>query len=341
VTRPSAAVVVVNWNGGAVLGPCLRSLSGQGLPVVVVDNASDDGSPDLVGALLPEATLVRRPANDGFAAGVNAGVAVSDADVVLLLNNDAIAAPGWADAMLEPFGRPGAEDLAAVTGHVVLDGWFAAVPAGEPAPAGTLRDAAGTAWRRTAEHDAPAPPGSSRRTNSTGNELTLSANGRDRDWLAPADGPPAPVDVFGLNGGSAAIRRSALAAVGGLDESLFMYYEDTDLSWRLRLAGWRVAHAPGARTVHRHAASSGTGTEFFRFHNARNRLVVADRHAPASVAARAWLRTLGGVVRGPDRGVRARAALAAAARLPADLRTRRRVGSRPARRRVAAALVPD
>jgi GT2 family glycosyltransferase len=341
VTRPTAAVVVVNWNGGKVLAPCLRSLAGQGLPVVVVDNASTDGSPDLVAALLPDATLVRRARNDGFAAGVNAGVAATDADVVLLLNNDAVAAPGWADAMLEPFARDGADDLAAVTGHVVLDGWFAPVPAGTDTPAGTLRDAAGTAWRRTAEHDAPAPTGSSRRTNSTGNELTRSANGRDRDWLAPADGPASPAEVFGLNGGSAAVRRSALAAVGGIDESLFMYYEDTDLSWRLRLAGWRVVHAPGARTVHRHAASSGTGTVFFRFHNARNRLVVADRHAPVAVAARAWLRTLAGVVRGPDRSVRARAALAAARRLPADLRTRRRAGSRSARRRVATALVPD
>lgn len=341
MTSRTAAIVVVNWNGGAVLGPCLRSLADQGVPVVVVDNASTDGSPGLVAEILPTAALVRRPANDGFAAGVRTGVAATDCDVVLLLNNDAVAAPGWAAAMLTPFDGPGAQDLAATTGHVLLDGWFSPSPAGAPAPAGVLRDARGTAWVRTADHDAPAPAGSTRRTNSTGNELTRSANGRDRDWLGPADGPAAAADVFGLNGGSAAIRRDALDAVGGLDDSLFMYYEDTDLSWRLRLAGWRVQHVPDAVTVHRHAASSGTGTTFFRYHNARNRLVVADRHAPAAVAARAWARTLAGIVTGPDRTVRARAALAATGRLPADLAVRRRTASRADRARTARMLVAD
>ncbi len=300
MTARTAAVVVVNWNGADVLGPCLASLRPAveaGAEVVVVDNASTDGSPDLVADVLPEALLVRRPSNDGFAAGVTAGATATTADVVLLLNNDAVASPGWLTAMLAPFERPGAERLGAVTGRVLLADHLAPAPPG-PVPADALRDHAGHAWVRV---DADTP-GATRRVNSTGNEVTTSGNGRDRGWLAPADGPADAREVFGFNGGSAALRRAALDDVGGIDASLFMYYEDTDTSWRLRRRGWRVEHAPDAVTEHRHAASSGTASRFFAVHNVRNRLVVALRHAPWPVVARAYARTLVRVVLGPHRG---------------------------------------
>ena len=224
---------------------------------------------------------------------------------------------------------------------MLLDGWF--VPGTSPTSGVTLRSADGSAWHRVAAHDETAPPGASRRTNSTGNEVTRSGNGRDRDWLTSADEARPRGEVFGINGGNAALRTAALHEVGGLDESLFLYYEDTDLSWRLRLAGWCVEHQPTAVTVHRHAASSGTGSTVFRYHNARNRLIVADRHAPAGVALRAWLRTAAGAARAGDRGLRLRAMRDAALRLPADLRLRRALGRSAAveRRVVARWLVED
>lgn len=337
----SAVVVVVNWNGADVLPGCLASLApavAQGVQVVVVDNASTDGSADMVSQVLPAARVVRRARNDGFAAGVNAGVRACSADVVLLLNNDAVAGPGWVTAMTDPFTRPGAHDLAAVTGRVLLEGQLASAPAG-PTPPTALRDHAGRAWVRVGADD----PAASRRVNSTGNEVTRSGNGRDRDWLAPVDAPPAPRDVFGFNGGSAALRRSAWEDVAGLDESLFMYYEDTDASWRLRRRGWRVEHAPDAATVHRHAASSGTASEFFQVHNVRNRLVVALRHAPWSVVARAYARTVARLVLGPHRARWLRGLAGALARVPSDLRTRRQVdrSARVPRDVVARYLVPD
>ena len=341
MTDLRAAVVVVNWNGADVLGPCLASLAdavAHGAEVVVVDNASTDGSPDLVADVLPAATLVRRDRNDGFAAGVNAGVAATSADVLLLLNNDAVASPGWVAAMVAPFARDEAGDLGAVTGRVLLADPLAPAPPGVP-PGTALRDHAGRAWVRVAA-DAP---GARRMVNSTGNEVTRSGNGRDRGWLTPADGPPADREVFGFNGGSAALRRAALDDVGGMDESLFMYYEDTDTSWRLRRHGWRVEHAPDAVTQHRHAASSGTASEFFAVHNVRNRLVVALRHAPWSVVARAYVRTAARVALGPHRGWWLRALGGALRRGPADLRTRRAVDRTATVRRadVARLLVAD
>jgi GT2 family glycosyltransferase len=179
--------------------------------------------------------------------------------------------------------------------------------------------------------------------NSTGNLMTRSGNGRDRDWLAPADAPASDADVFGFNGGCAALRRRALDGVGLLDPRFFMYYEDTELSWRLRRAGWRIVHAHDAVTEHQHAASSGTATEFFQVHNIRNRLVASLAQAPWPVVGRAFLRTLVRLLAGPRRGRTARALGQALAMSVAALATRRntdRTATVP-RRAVARWLVPD
>lgn len=335
---PTVAVVVVNWNGADVLPSCLDSLERTGVlgrpdvEVVLVDNASTDGSADAAAVRHPGLVVLRRPENAGFAAGVNTAVATVDADVVVLLNNDAEVEDGWLDALLAPLVE--APDVGAVTGRVVLAGRWSPAPPDDPT---ALVAADGGRWRRA---DAT---GGSLLLNSTGNEVTLSGNGRDRDWLRPLDDGPAPTTVFGLNGGNAALRRAALDAVGVLDPSLFMYYEDTDLSWRLRRGGWQVVHAHDAVTVHRHASSSGTRTAFFHVHNARNRLVVALRHAPWPVVARAWARTLARAARGPDRGRTVRALAEACARVPAELSVRRAVDRAAVvgRARVAQLLVPD
>lgn len=332
----TAAVVVVNWNGAAVLPSCLDSLRAT-LPgdvvVVVSDNASTDGSRELVRHGHPGVVLVENATNGGFSAGVNAGVAATDADVVLLLNNDAVATPGWFEAMTTPLRDD--PRVGAVTGRVELDGWFAPTPPGEP---GDLVGADGRAWSRVG----PDAPGARRLLNSTGNEVTASGNGRDRDWLRPADAPVAPAQVFGFNGGCAALRRAALDDVGALDESYFLYYEDTELSWRLRRRGWRVVHAPDAVTVHRHGASAGPRSRVFVVQNTGNRLRTALRHGPWSMVLRAWLHALGRLVR-PGRGTQLAGIALALRHLPGDLRVRRRTDrtARVPRAVVAALAVPD
>lgn len=341
---PSASVVVVNWNGGDLLLDCLRSLvddagprAGADVEIVLVDNASEDGSAERAREAFPAVRLVRRESNEGFAAGANAGIRASHGQFVVLVNNDAQVRPGFLDAVLAPMRAPGGEDVAAVTGRVLLAGHY------RPAPEGTGPDEGlvghdGRRWLRS-----PAGEPGVRLVNSTGNLMTRSGNGRDRDWLAPEDAPPADRDVFGFNGGCAALRRRALDEVGLLDSRLFMYYEDTELSWRLRRSGWRVVHAPGAVTVHQHAASSGTATAFFQVHNIRNRLVVALAQAPWPVVLRALARTLWRLAAGPYRGRTARALGQALRMAPSALVTRRatdRVATVP-RREVARGLVPD
>jgi len=251
--------------------------------VVVVDNGSSDDSPAVLRRDLPGATVLALATNGGFAAGANAGIRHTDADVVVLLNNDAEPAPGFVAALRDHLvAAP--SDVAAVTGRIVLaDRWSPLAPGTAPAPGQrVLRDHDGRPWTPSADGEV--------RLNSTGVRVDRDGNGMDRDWFAPAD-RAADRDVFGFSGGASALRRSALDDVGLLDESLFMYYEDTELAWRLRRRGWRVEYAD-AVVVHDHSASSGVQSDLFVSRNARNRLVVALWHAPWRTVLRAGLRTL-------------------------------------------------
>lgn len=290
--------------------------------VIVVDNGSSDDSVAVLRRDLPDAAVLARPTNGGFAAGANVGIRHADADVVVLLNNDAEPAPGFVAALRDRLdAAPSA--VAAVTGRIVLAGRWSRLPAADAHPTGrALRDHDGTLW-------APSPDGEVR-LNSTGVRVDRDGNGMDRDWFAPADRVAAPT-VFGFSGGASAIRRAALDDVGPLDESLFMYYEDTELAWRLRRRGWRVEYVADAVVVHDHSASSGVHSDLFVFRNARNRLVVALWHAPWPTVARAAARTLARGLRGlvtPSTRREARLVLAAladvAGHLPAHLAHRLR-----------------
>ena len=292
--------MVVTWNGAHLLPACLDSLDAQHLrdrlEVVVVDNASTDGTDALLAAR-PGTAVVRAPRNLGFAGGVELGMRDVAAPYVLLLNNDATLAPDGLDRLLAELTAPGNERVAATTAKVVL----------------RRRDDAG----RTL-------------VNSTGNELTPWGAGVDRDWLA-VDGTQSPAgEVFGFHGGAALLRTAAVRAVGGIDPWLFLYYEDTDLSWRLRAAGWTVRYVDGAVAEHAHAASSDPTSPVFRYHNTRNSLVVVTRHAPVRMVVRSLARQTAGTLRAavrdgwtPTTRARARGIGAWALRLPRTLHERR------------------
>ncbi|MCL9665085.1 glycosyltransferase family 2 protein [Curtobacterium albidum] len=294
-------VVVVNWRRADLTIECVESLRGQadelGAVVTVVDNASGDGSAERLRAALPGIRVLESPDNGGFGAGVDLAAAASTADVLVLLNNDAVAEPGFLAALTAP----------------VLDG-----------------SVTGATTARILLRSGPGEPVL---TNSTGNVVDRAGNGGDRDWLVPHPATAEPA-VFGFCGGACAIAMPAFRAAGGFDESLFMYYEDTDLSWRLRRLGHDIRFVGDAVAVHRHASSLGTESEGFVVANTRNRLVVAVRNAAWPVAARAAARAvvrtvLDTVARDPRSRRRARwerrALAQAATRLPAALRARRTI----------------
>lgn len=158
--------------------------------------------------------------------------------------------------------------------------------------------------------------------NSTGNVVDACGNGYDRSWLAPAKQEHDSPEVFGICGGACAISARAWRQLGGMRQDLFMYYEDTDFSYRLRRAGYRVQYVRQAQARHAHAASSDSASAAFTTWNTRNRLRVAARYAPASVAARALVNTGGRMLLGPQRQARAQGLVQALAHAPQDLYAR-------------------
>ncbi len=332
---PRVTAVVVTWNGAHLLGPCLDSLERQSEPVdlLVVDNASTDGT----GALLaghPRARVLTSGRNLGFAGGCALALRSVTTPYAVLLNNDAVAEPGFVAALLTAVAAD--PSRAAVTGKVLLAARFRA-------------DADGPVLLADGTRATP-DPGGFDVVNSTGNEVRTDGSGQDRGWLARDSGPADGPEVFGFCGAAALLRMDAVRAAGSFDPRFFLYYEDTDLSWRLRLRGWTVGYAADAVVRHEHAASSSEGSPVHRFHDQRNRLLTLVKCAPARLAARAvlgaLLTTASGVRREPPPWRRTRLrlrALASFARLlPHALRARREVGRAAVRTReeVARLLVP-
>ncbi|WP_258726389.1 glycosyltransferase family 2 protein [Cellulomonas sp. NS3] len=342
-STPDVTVVTVTYNGVDLVLDCLDGLAGQHLDgvraeVVVVDNASADGTADAVARAHPEVRLVRSAVNTGFAGGNNLVLDDVRSPYVVLLNNDAVPEPGFVAALVRGL-QQAPREVAALTATVLLADRFR--PAGpdehEPRVSGPsgeyVRDARGTTTL----------------VNSTGNVVRRDGFGVDRGWLEDASTHRPEREVFGFCGAAAILRTSALRDVGTFDEDFFLYYEDTDLSWRLRLAGYRVEHCPDAVVRHRHAASTREGSEVFRFHDGRNRLLMLLKDATWPLALRALgryvLTTASIAVRRsqpwPLVRTRLRVLASTAVMLPPTLRKRRRIGrsARVPRVQVEALLV--
>ncbi|KQO62163.1 glycosyltransferase family 2 protein [Curtobacterium sp. Leaf261] len=280
-----ASVIIVDWKRADLTDRAVRSVLAQrtdhDVELVLVVNEADPGDVARFRADHPRAVVVPVTRNEGFAGGVTRGIAAATGEVVVLLNNDAVADNGFVDAGLAALTAAG-PGTAAVAGTAVLEGTFVRAT-GADLP-DDLVAADGTRWRR----DSPGVA----LVNGTGVVLTVDGNGRDRDWLTPIEGARETTALFGFSGGAAFVRRSALDAVGGFDESLFMYYEDVDLSWRFRLAGFEVGHAPHAVVVHRHAGSSGSDSPLVRYQSLRNRLAVVLRDGSTRLVLRVVARTV-------------------------------------------------
>lgn len=129
--------------------------------------------------------------------------------------------------------------------------------------------------------------------NNVGSVIIEGGYGADRGFLEPDTGQyDSPAEVFAWCGGSVLFRPRYLADVGLFDDRFFLYYEDTDLSWRGRSRGWRYRYVPDARVRHIHAASTGEGSPVFQHYVERNRLLMLVKNAPARMAAGAVWRYL-------------------------------------------------
>jgi GT2 family glycosyltransferase len=394
---PRATVVIVNYNGAHLLPPCLDAVRAQDLPAelfrtVVVDNASVDGSVDLLARDYPWVDVIASPTNTGFAGGNNLALRDLRTPCAVLLNNDAVPATDWLRNLLAAFDRPGRERTAVVTGKVVflpkfvrltwrtegfspgphdprvlgarihrvtVDGGSAAEasvaavdvtekvlwerltfgpegtgtdrfrwtrPEGDllvPLPAelaeGTVRisiDVRSEAPKVVAvgvdAGSRPAPPPTEVQVtpdgrtieivippeverldvvNNAGGIVLMNGYGADRGFQEVDRGQyDEPTEVFTGCGNGMAIRTAAGREVGWFDDDFFMYYEDTDLSWRLRRRGWDVWYEPAAVLRHVHSASSKEWSPRWVFHVDRNRLLMLVKDATLGLAVREVLR---------------------------------------------------
>ena len=279
---PDVTVVTVTYNAAGLVSACLDALVGQELDgiemdVVVVDNASTDGTVELVESRYPSVLIIRSPTNRGFAGGNNLVLDTATSPFVILLNNDAVPAPDLVATLVREL-RSAPPQVAALTARIMLMDTFRLAEPIDPAAA-RVHGASGEYVR--------AADGPVTLVNSTGNQVRTDGYGVDRGWLEDAATHTPGPDVFGFCGAAAILRTSALRDVGTFDEDFFLYYEDTDLSWRLRLAGHTIRYCAPALVRHVHAASTGEGSPLFRFHDGRNRLLMLVKDATPALAVRA------------------------------------------------------
>lgn len=234
MSRPDLSICIVSWNTRSDLEAALSSVL-EADPelqseVVVVDNASADGSPEMVEERFPAAKLLRSPDNMGFARGYNLAAASAVGRHLFLLNPDTLTRPGALRALV---GFLDSHPRAGAVGPRLLNS------------DGSLQ----YSCRRF-----PRPMAAVFRNTPLGR--LFPRNRCTREYLMTDYDHTQESEVDWVSGAAMCIRREAWEQVGGLDEGFFMYAEDMDWCWRAREAGWGVWYVPGAEIVHRIGRSS-------------------------------------------------------------------------------------
>ena len=276
--RPLISVIIPNWNGAHLLPTCLDSLRRQShaeRKIIVVDNASTDGSLDLLARDYSDVHLVTLPRNTGFTGGCNAGIRASQSEFIALLNSDTEADEHWLGEVVAAFERHPEAGLVA-SKMLLFD----------------QRDVLHTAGDFVRLDGVPGNRGVWQRDEGQ----------FDREEY-----------VFSACGGSAAYRRAMLDQTGLLDEDFFFSCEDVDLAWRAQLAGWKCVFAPRAIVYHELAATGGGPTA--SFYDGRNMIWVIAKNYPGALWKRHWRDVIRAQLRITGEALRAWRGAAARARL--------------------------
>ncbi|MDI6857372.1 MAG: glycosyltransferase family 2 protein [Dehalococcoidia bacterium] len=246
---PSVGVVVVNYNSASFVREFAESLRNVDYPnfrVIIVDNASTDGSPDTLRELLPDAVFIPSDENTGTAGGNNIGFRYCvkhEYDFALALNNDTVLTPDFLSKLAD------AADERTIVVPKILYHYDRSL---------ISTHAGGFDWRfgrfRNTYHGRPDGPATSR-----------------------------PRDLQTASFCCALIPVAAFGAVGMLDERFFMYYEETDWLRRALAEGYRLRYVPEAVVYHMESGSSGGGwmTPFKLYYATRNRLYLVRKNQPS------------------------------------------------------------
>lgn len=229
--------VIVSWNCREHLADCLTSLRGcaPGMDVIVVDNESGDGTPEMVRHRFPEVRLIEAGSNLGFAAANNIGARSAHSQLLLFLNPDTVVTPGAVETMAAAIG-PGPASRVALVGPRLE------FPDGRDQPSAFGR------YPGLFEHALIFNP------------IALAVirrvrPGWDRSLLVPQ--PRQMTTVAHVNGAAMLTSAEAFNRVGGFDEGFFVYFEETDLCRSYQEAGYEISFVPEATIVHHMGGSSG------------------------------------------------------------------------------------
>lgn len=254
-----ATIIIPNYNGKHFLGPCLESLSGQtcrDFKILVVDNASTDGSIEYLKSQHPETEIIACRQNYGFSGAVNKGIRHSRTPYVILLNNDTVVDAHFVEEMLRAI---------------------------EQSPAIFSVSSKMLQLHRPELID------------SAGDLYTILGWGVRRGTDRPASNYTKESPVFSACAGAAIYRRSVLKRIGYFDESHFAYLEDIDIGYRAKICGYRNLYCPSALVYHVGSGTSGSKYNSFKVRlSARNSIYLNYKNMPAAQLALNFLPLLAG-----------------------------------------------
>ncbi len=221
-------IVIPNYNGIKYIRGCMDSLrlqEGEVFDIIVVDNASKDGSLEVLQQEYPEVKVFALAENTGFDYAVNLGIRESKTPYVLLLNNDTVAKPGFVQALVEALEE--AEDIFSVSSMML-----------------SMED--------------------ENIIDDAGDGYSLLGWAYARGKGRPAEKYQKKVDIFAACAGAAIYRKSVMEEIGYFDENHFAYLEDIDIGYRARIYGYRNVYEPRAKVVHAGSATSGSRYNEFK-----------------------------------------------------------------------------
>ncbi|RMF91924.1 MAG: glycosyltransferase family 2 protein [Candidatus Schekmanbacteria bacterium] len=243
-----ASVIVLNWNGKDYIGECLDSLISQSyksIEIIVVDNASTDGSAEMIEAKYSDKVkLIRLDDNKGFAGGNNEGIRNSRGEYILLINSDAVAEYNWIESLVKSADRN------------PESGMFAS---------------------KILQYD------KRKIIDNTGHLIYADGLNRGRGRLEEDRGQyDREEEVFFASGCAAMYRREAFPFFPPFDEDFFAYGDDTDIGLLCRIYGWKCTYVPNAVVYHRYSASTSPYSKLKAFYVERNRIWIAIKYFPLS-----------------------------------------------------------
>jgi GT2 family glycosyltransferase len=253
----SVCVTIVTYNSRRYIRRCLQSVidqTGAPLEVVVVDNASEDGTRAVLEGFEDVASIIYNECNTGFAAAQNQAIARSSSEWVLALNPDVLLEPGFIRRLVQ---------------------------------AGSIDPRVGSVCGKLLSIGPDFRPPPERRIDSAGIYFTRSMRHFDRGWNEPDDGRFDVLEyVFGASGAAALYRRAMIEDIsmgdGFFDPDFFAYREDADVAWRAQLLGWRCVYAPDAVAHHVRRVVPGVRAALpasLNMHSVKNRFLLRIKNA--------------------------------------------------------------